>query len=126
MANDTTKVALPKSVVTTVLSKVKDASTIAALSPSTPQKFADSTYLVFNPTAEAEVVAEGAKKSGSEISTNPVVAKRVKVVTTTRVSDELKWADEDNQLFWSSADLTGNQTCLLSRRTFLCFGAVPI
>ena len=55
MANDTTKVALPKSVVTTVLNKVNDASTIAALSPSTPQKFADSTYLVFNPTAEAEV-----------------------------------------------------------------------
>lgn len=98
MANDTSKVALPKSVVTTVIGKVKDTSTIAALSPSTPQKFADTTYLVFNPTAEAEVVAEGAKKSGGEIDPKPVVAKRVKVVTTTRVSDELRWADEDNQL----------------------------
>lgn len=114
MANDTTKVALPKSVVTTVLSKVKDASTIAALSPSTPQKFADSTYLVFNPTAEAEVVAEGAKKSGSEISTNPVVAKRVKVVTTTRVSDELKWADEDNQLEIVS-NIIADQTAVIGR-----------
>ena len=114
MANDTTKVALPKSVVTTVLSKVKDASTIAALSPSTPQKFADSTYLVFNPTAEAEVVAEGAKKSGSEISTNPVVAKRVKVVTTTRVSDELKWADEDNQLEIVS-NIIADQTAAIGR-----------
>ena len=53
---------------------------------------------MFNPTAEAEVVAEGGKKSGSEISTDPVVAKRAKIVATTRVSDELKWADEDNQL----------------------------
>ena len=34
----------------------------------------------------------------SEVSTTPIVAKRVKVVTTTRVSDELRWADEDNQL----------------------------
>lgn len=97
-ANDTQKIKLPSSVVSTIIGKVKDTSTIATLSPSTPQKFADTTYLVFNPTAEAEVVAEGGKKSGSEISTDPVVAKRAKIVTTTRVSDELKWADEDNQL----------------------------
>lgn len=97
-ANDTQKIKLPSSVVSTIIGKVKDTSTIATLSPSTPQKFADTTYLVFNPTAEAEVVAEGDRKSGSEISTDPVVAKRAKIVTTTRVSDELKWADEDNQL----------------------------
>lgn len=98
MANDTSKVVLPKSVVTTLLNKARDTSTIAALSPSVPQKFDDQTYLVFNPTAEAEVVAEGAKKGAYDISTGPIVAKRAKVVTTTRVSDELKWADEDNQL----------------------------
>ena len=97
MANDTSKVVLPKSVVTTLLNKAKDTSTIAALSPSVPQKFDDQTYLVFNPTAEAEVVAEGAKKGAYDISTSPIVAKRAKVVTTTRVSDELTWADEDNQ-----------------------------
>lgn len=98
MANDTSKVVLPRSVVTTLLNKVRDTSTIAALSPSEPQKFDDKTYLVFNPTAEAEVVAEGAKKGAYDISTTPIVAKRAKVVTTTRVSDELRWADEDNQL----------------------------
>ena len=98
MANDTSKVKLPHKVVTSIINKAKDTSTIAALSPSTPQTFSDTTYIVFNPTTEAEVVAEGAKKSGSEVSTTPIVAKRVKVVTTTRVSDELRWADEDNQL----------------------------
>lgn len=98
MANDTSKIALPTSVVSTVLNKAKDASTIAALSPSHPVKFDNETFLVFNPTTEAEVVAEGAKKSGTEISLTPVTAKRAKIVTTTRVSDELRWADEDNQL----------------------------
>ena len=98
MANDTTKVTLPREAVTTVINKVKDTSTIAALSPSEPQKFDDKTYLVFNPTSEAEVVAEGAKKGSYDISTSPIVAKRAKIVTTTRVSDELRWADEDNQL----------------------------
>ncbi len=98
MANNTSKIALPQSVITEVLNKAKDTSTIATLSTSVPQKFANTTYLVFNPTAEAEVVAEGGKKSAYELSTTPVEAKRVKVVTTTRVSNELKWADEDNQL----------------------------
>lgn len=98
MANDTSKVVLPKSVVTTLLNKARDTSTIAALSPNVPQKFNDQNYLIFNTTAEAEVVAEGSKKGSYDISTTPIVGKRAKVVTTTRVSDELKWADEDNQL----------------------------
>ena len=114
MANDTTKVVLPRSVVTTLLNKVRDTSTIAALSPSEPQKFDDKTYLIFNPTAEAEVVAEGAKKGAYDISTTPIVAKRVKVVTTTRVSDELRWADEDNQLEIIE-NILADQTAALGR-----------
>ena len=76
MASNTSKVALPKEVVTTLIDKVKDTSTIAALSPSTPQRFSDTTYLVFNPTAEAEVVAEGAKKGSYDIDTKPIVEGR--------------------------------------------------
>ncbi len=98
MAGDTSKIILPNSVVTQLLGKVQDTSTIAALSPSEPMKFEDKNYIVFNPTSEAEVVAEGAKKGSYEIDTTPVVAKQAKIVTTTRVSDELRWADEDNQL----------------------------
>ena len=98
MANDISKVQLPLSVVTEVVKKAKDASTIAALCPSKPKLFADDKHLVFNPTAEAEVVAEGAKKDSYEIDLNPIEGKRFKVVTTTHVSDELKWADEDNKL----------------------------
>ena len=98
MANDTSKVLLPASVVTEVVNKAKDASVIAALSPAKPKIFADDRHLVFTPSAEAEVVVVGAKKGSYEISTTPVDGKRVKVVTTTRVSDELRWTDEDNKL----------------------------
>lgn len=98
MALDTSKVKLPRSVVTHLLNKAKDTSTIAALSPSEPQKFADIDHMIFNPTAEAEVVEEGAKKGSYENSLTPITGKRFKVVTTTRVSDELRWADEDDQL----------------------------
>lgn len=48
-ANDTQKIKLPSSVVSTIIGKVKDTSTIATLSPSTPQKFADTTYHAINP-----------------------------------------------------------------------------
>lgn len=98
MPATTGKVKLPMSVVTELINKAKDTSTIAALSAAQPVTFADQTHLVFNPTSEAEVVAEGAKKGAYETDLKPVEGKRFKVVTTTRVSDELKWADEDNQL----------------------------
>lgn len=98
MALDTSKIKLPREVVTEFINKAKDTSTIAQLSPSTPKSFVDFEHMVFSPSAEAEVVAEGAAKGSYEQEIDPVSAKRIKVVTTTRVSDELQWADEDDRL----------------------------
>lgn len=97
-ALDTSKIKLPRSVVTELVGKVKDTSTIAALSAAKPQIFADADHLIFSPSAEAEVVAEGAKKGVYDQKMTTVTGKRVKVVTTTRVTDELRWADEDARL----------------------------
>ena len=97
-ALQTSGVVLPRSVATVVTGKAKDTSTIATLSPSKPEIFNDETYLVFTGNSEAEVVAEGAAKDYYEQTTAPVVAKRVTIQTTTRVSKQLKWADEDDQL----------------------------
>lgn len=98
MALATSGIVLPKSVVPIIGTKAKDTSTIAALSPAKPEIFADETYLVFNGNSEAEVVAEGAQKGAYNESVEPVVASRATIQTTTRVSNQLKWADEDNQL----------------------------
>lgn len=97
MALTTKKIVLPEDVAVGIVSKAADTSTIAALSPSTPMLFRNQEYMVFNPTAEAEVVEEGAQKGSYEVSTSPVTAKRVKLQTTTRVTSELEWADEDNR-----------------------------
>ncbi len=97
MALTTKKIVLPKDVAVGIVNKASDTSTIAALSPSTPMLFRDQEYMVFSPTAEAEVVEEGAQKGAYEVSTTPVTAKRVKLQTTTRVTSELEWADEDNR-----------------------------
>lgn len=98
MALDTSKVLLPKEVATDITKRAKDTSTIAALSPSEPQLFLDKDYMVFTGNSEAEVVAEGAQKFSYEETLTPVVGKRFKVQTTTRVSSELQWADEDAKL----------------------------
>lgn len=97
MALTTAKIKLPTDVAVGIVNKASDTSTIAALSPSTPMLFRNQDYMVFNPTAEAEVVEEGAQKGAYEVSTSPVTAKRVKFQTTTRVTSELEWADEDNR-----------------------------
>lgn len=95
MALQTDKVLLPKEVATVITKKAKDTSTIAALSPSEPQLFLDKDYMVFSGNAEAEVIAEGEQKSSYEETLSPVVGKRFKVQTTTRVTDELRFADDD-------------------------------
>lgn len=98
MALTTDKVRLPKEVATAVTKHAKDTSVIAALSPSEPQLFLDKDYMVFTGNAEAEVISEGAQKSSYEETLTTVVGKRFKVQTTTRVSNELQWADEDAKL----------------------------
>ena len=98
MAMDTTKIKLPAEVTQAIVNKVGNTSTIAALSPSTPQLFLNEDYMVFNGAAEAEVVAEGQKKSSYEQTASYITGKKFKVQCTTRVTEELKWADEDNRL----------------------------
>lgn len=98
MAVDTTRIKLPAEVTQAIINKVGNTSTIAALSPSTPQLFLNEDYMVFNGAAEAEVVAEGQTKSSYEQTASYITGKKFKVQCTTRVTEELKWADEDNRL----------------------------
>lgn len=98
MAMDTTKIKLPAEVTQAIINKVGNTSTIAALSPSTPQLFLNEDYIVFNGAAEAEVVAEGQTKNSYEQTASSITGKKFKVQCTTRVTEELKWADEDNRL----------------------------
>lgn len=97
MVMDTSKIHLPKNVAQAVVNKVSDTSTIAALSPSSPQIFTDTEFMLFNGKSEADVTAEGQTKSSYEQDIDYVTGRRFKVQTTTRVTSELNWADEDNK-----------------------------
>ena len=114
MAMDTIKIKLPVEVTQAIINKVGNTSTIAALSPSTPQLFLDEDYIVFNGAAEAEGVAEGQKKSSYTQEASSITGKKFKVQCTTRVTEELKWADEDNRLEINSS-IQEDQTKAIAR-----------
>lgn len=114
MAMDTSKIKLPAEVTQAIINKVGNTSTIAALSPSTPQLFLNEDYMVFNGAAEAEVVAEGQKKNSYEQTASYITGKKFKVQCTTRVTEELKWADEDNR-FEIISSIQEDQTKAIAR-----------
>lgn len=124
MALSTSGIVLPKSVVPVIGTKAKDSSVIAALSPAKPEIFADETYLVFNGNSEAEVVAEGAQKGAYAQTASPVVANRATIQTTTRVSNQLKWADEDNQLQIVDSIIADQARAMGRALDYLAFHAV--
>ncbi len=97
MATGTTNLKLPVEIADTVVKKVSQTSTIAKLSPSAPEMFTDKEYMLFTGASEAEVVGEGQKKSSYDQTLQYVTGKRFKVQTTTRITSELRWADEDNR-----------------------------
>ena len=94
----TDSIELPRTIFSTILDKVKGTSTIGVLSPEEPAKFLENDALIFNPSAEAEVVSENAAKSYYDQTLTPATGKLLTFQTTTRISKQLKWADEDNQL----------------------------
>lgn len=97
-ATTTSNITLPREVAAAVVTKARDTSTIATLSPSTPVIFNDMTHVVFTKEPEAEFVGEGAEKSPSDIGFTPVKGGIHKAQVTVRLTDEVKWADEDSKL----------------------------
>ena len=95
----TAKVTLPTEVTTAVASRLHDNSVVASFSPADSLTgYHNDAYNYFTGGAHAEVVGETKGKTSSSTVVTPVPGKLFKVHTTTRVSDELSWADEDDQL----------------------------
>lgn len=94
----TTDFELPTDVVVEMSKKIAAQSVIATLSPATPQIFGNTDYLIFTKDPEAEYVSEGGAKASSKAGFTPITGTRHKVQVTVRVNEEVRWADEDNQL----------------------------
>ena len=79
------------------LGKVKGGSVVAALSNSIPMKFGTGHSMTFD-IGEAEYVGEGANKGASTITPTTVTTAPFKFHKTVRWTDEVMYADEDQQL----------------------------
>lgn len=94
---DSSDLNLPDQILDPWLTKVSGGSTVAVLSGATPMKFGSGESMIFD-IGEAEYVAEGAQKSGSEITKKTQKVKPYKFHKTVRWTNEVMYADEDYQL----------------------------
>lgn len=95
---DLGKIVMPTQVVDLISKKVQEQSFVAALCPSEPETFVQTDYAMWTKDPEGEFVGEGKAKSSDEFKIEPTQGKLHKFQVTVRVDDEVKWADEDNQL----------------------------
>lgn len=94
----TSNITIPVTVADKIWAKALDNSTLATLAQAQPQKFGESKVMVLTSAPKAELVGEGGEKSPTpvEFATKTVTPRKLQV--TVRVSDEVKWADEDYML----------------------------
>lgn len=88
---------LPNQILDPWLGKVQGGSVVAALSPNIPMKFGAGQAMTFG-IGEAEYVGEGANKGGSTITPTTQTVTPFKFHKTVRMTEEVKWADEDDRV----------------------------
>ena len=83
-AINTSNIVLPKEVAKGIIAKVRDTSTIQALSAATPRLFKDVEHMTFTTEPEAEFVGEGGQKSPTPVGFDHVPAEIHKAHVTVR------------------------------------------
>ena len=89
---------LPTEVAEGIWKKAQGESTIARLSGARPQKFGQTNVMVLTAPPKAELVGESVEKSPTPTTYGNKTVNPFKLQVTMRVSNEVKWADEDYQL----------------------------
>lgn len=89
---------LPVATLGRIEERSQNSSILATLSPERPTLFGNVQAVRMSQKPRAEIVAEGGEKSSEDASFASVVASPIKVQTTVRMTDEVRWADEDHRL----------------------------
>jgi len=98
MALETSSFSLPTTALGAIVDRVRDESVIAKLSPERPTLFGNVAAVRLSRKPRAQIVAEGAQKAADDVELSSVTASPIKIQTTVRVSDEVRWADADHQM----------------------------
>lgn len=94
----TSGIVVPSLVANKIWAKTQQTSVLARLSQAEPQKFGQSSIMTLTGDVKAELVGEGAQKSPTNPTFGNVTVTPHKLQVTVRMSDEVKWADEDYML----------------------------
>lgn len=81
-----------------IAERVQDQSVLAALSPERPTLYGNVQAVRMSRKPRAQIVAEGAQKGSDEAAWSSVTASPIKFQTTVRMTDEVKWLDEDHRM----------------------------
>ena len=123
-ALQTTTVTLPTEVSTAILNETHHSSAIASLVPADRTGMFNDAYNVFTGKARGHIVAEGEKKKPYDQTVTPKAGTLFTVQTTTRVSKQLQWADEDDQLEILNAIQTDQSLAVGETLDYAIFHAV--
>lgn len=89
---------IPTTQIGRIADRVKDQSVLATLSPERPALYGNVQAVKMSRKPRAQIVAEGAQKSSDTAAWDTVTASPIKFQTTIRMTDEVKWVDEDHRL----------------------------
>jgi HK97 family phage major capsid protein len=81
-----------------IAERVQDQSVLATLSPERPSLYGNVQAVRMSRKPRAQIVAEGAQKTSDLAAWDSVTAAPIKFQTTVRMTDEVKWMDEDHRL----------------------------
>lgn len=81
-----------------IADRVTSTSVLASLSPERPSLYGDVKAVRMSRKPRAQIVAEGAQKGSDNAEWESVMASPIKFHTTVRMTDEVKWMDEDGRI----------------------------
>lgn len=81
-----------------IAERVQNQSVLATLSPERPALYGNVSAVRMSRKPRAQIVAEGADKSSDTPEYASVVASPIKFQTTVRMTNEVKWLDEDGRV----------------------------
>ena len=93
----------PAEVVKEIFSKVQGHSALANLSNQTPVPFNGTEQFIFNLEGNAQIVGEGGEKKPGQASLSSKVIQPLKFVYQARITDEFKYAAQEEQINYLSA-----------------------
>lgn len=81
-----------------ITERIQNQSVLASLSPEKPTVYGNVQAVRMSRKPRAQIVAEGAQKSSDEAAWEAVTASPIKFQTTVRMTDEVRWVDQDHRL----------------------------